>query len=143
MHSTVNNVNFIVHIIFVNEVNHGCSAGEKEGIYISPQNTGEKEGIYISTFYISPPNTGEKEGIYIGTFYISPQHRRNKHKKDLFSIISEEINISMLEQAQTKISSDTTNLIMFLVLKSAMIRTPGNSEDSITNPRGRELIVRL
>ena len=133
------------------KISGGMAVFVKESLanYAETVTNDNEDSIWIK---IKKNFNGEKEDIYIGTFYISPQHQRNKHKKDFFSIINEEINIFQKKgnvfiqgdfNARTGSNEDFIRHDKFdsdFGIKNDDDTHARNSEDYNTNPRGRELL---
>ena len=92
------------------------------------------------------------DDIYIGTFYMSPKHMRNKNKKDLFTILNEEVGhfknkgrvcIQGDINARTGLNDDFIKHDKFdeiLGIENLDNQLSRNSEDHTMNARGQELL---
>ena len=95
---------------------------------------------------------GEKEDIFVGSFYVSPKGKKSDKKTDFFVSMNKELNTFRhkgVVLVQGDLNARTGNEIDFingdksddiLGIENFVNQGPRNSEDSKTNPRGKDLL---
>ena len=95
---------------------------------------------------------GEKEDIFLGSFYVSPEGKKSDGKPDFFTAMNKEINLFRYKgviivqgdlNARTGKEPDYVNADKsddIFGIQNLTNQAPRNSEDTKTNPRGKDLI---